>query len=153
MNLNCYPPDAPEFAAYNIGVTYIGWQWLTVPIAVGYKWNTVNNYNTATDLGTTHQMGETGLTCWTAYTRYVWAYNACGYSDAFVMTAWTDPIPFSPAPTPGTHVASLTQIVWNWNTVSGATGYKWNTTNNYGTATDMGTATSKTETGLTNGLT
>ena len=82
MNLNCYPPDAPEFAAYNIGVTYIGWQWLTVPIAVGYKWNTVNNYNTATDLGTTHQMGETGLTCWTAYTRYVWAYNACGCSNS-----------------------------------------------------------------------
>ena len=37
--------------------------------------------------------------------------------------------------------------------MSGATGYKWNTTNNYGTAADMGTATSKTETGLTNGLT
>ena len=54
------------------------------------------------------------------------------------------------SPTAGTHTASAAQIVWNWNTVSGATGYKWNTTNNYGTATEMNTATSKTETGLAN---
>ncbi|NCA75135.1 MAG: hypothetical protein EOM90_02265 [Alphaproteobacteria bacterium] len=53
-----------------------------------------------------------------------------------------------PAPTTGTHVPSPNQIVWNWNTVAGATGYKWNTTNDYGTATDMGTSTTKTETGL-----
>jgi hypothetical protein len=41
-----------------------------------------------------------------------------------------------------------TQIVWNWNPVLNATGYKWNITNDYGTATDMGTNTSKTETDL-----
>ncbi len=52
------------------------------------------------------------------------------------------------APTAGAHVPSGTQIIWNWNTVVGATGYKWNTTNDYGTAVDMGTSTTKTEPGL-----
>ena len=56
-----------------------------------------------------------------------------------------------PAPAEGTHVPDYTQIVWNWNTVPGAAGYKWNITNNYATATDMGTGTTKTETGLTCG--
>lgn len=35
------------------------------------------------------------------------------------------------APTAGSHTPSQTQIVWNWNTVSGASGYQWNTTNTY----------------------
>jgi hypothetical protein len=54
-----------------------------------------------------------------------------------------------PAPVTGVHVPSQTQIVWNWNTVSGATGYKWNTTNIYGSATDLGSVLASTETGLT----
>ena len=53
------------------------------------------------------------------------------------------------APTGGTHVASQTQIVWSWNPVSGATGYKWSTTNDYSTATNMAEATTKTESNLT----
>ncbi|NTW32438.1 MAG: hypothetical protein HGB12_07415 [Bacteroidetes bacterium] len=53
------------------------------------------------------------------------------------------------APTASTHTTpSINQIVWNWNTVSGATGYKWNTSNDYNSATDMGANTTKTETGL-----
>jgi hypothetical protein len=56
-----------------------------------------------------------------------------------------------PAPSPGTHVPSPGQIIWNWNPAAGATGYKWNTENNYATATDMLTATTKTETGLVGG--
>jgi hypothetical protein len=51
-------------------------------------------------------------------------------------------------PSEGTHVASAEQIVWNWNTAQYATGYMWNTTNNYGTAIDMGMNTTHTETGL-----
>jgi hypothetical protein len=59
--------------------------------------------------------------------------------------------PCSPpaAPTTGTNVPSQTQIVWNWNSVAGATGYKWSTENNYSNATDNGTSTSYTQTGLT----
>jgi hypothetical protein len=56
-------------------------------------------------------------------------------------------IPVSPVG--GTNVPATTQIQWNWNPVTGATGYKWSTTNNYGTAIDMGLLTTKTETGLT----
>ena len=58
-------------------------------------------------------------------------------------------IPCPPTtPTAGTQVPSQTQIIWNWNPVLGATGYKWNLTDDYNSAIDMGTTTSKTETGL-----
>ncbi len=52
-------------------------------------------------------------------------------------------------PTSGTHVPSMTQIIWNWNAVPEAAGYFWNTTNDLTTALDLGAITSKTETGLT----
>jgi len=55
---------------------------------------------------------------------------------------------FIAAPVAGTHVASATQIIWNWLSVSGATGYKWHTINDYSTAIDLGMATTYTETGL-----
>jgi len=63
--------------------------------------------------------------------------------------AWSTFDPCStPSPTSGTHTLSPGQIIWNWSTVAGATGYRWNTTTNYGIAIDNGTATSKTETGI-----
>ncbi len=73
--------------------------------------------------------------------------NACGNGTAqtLALTAYGIPV----APTAGTHTPSQTQIVWNWNTVSGATAYKYNTTNNYATATDNGASASYTQTGLT----
>ena len=55
------------------------------------------------------------------------------------------------APVAGTHAVSYTQIVWNWNTVPGATGYKWSVTNDYASAYDWGTNTSMTELSLTCG--
>jgi hypothetical protein len=57
----------------------------------------------------------------------------------------------STAPANGLHIASQNQIVWNWNTVPGATGYKWNTTNDYTSACDLGLTTTMSETGLTCG--
>jgi uncharacterized protein (TIGR02145 family) len=39
------------------------------------------------------------------------------------------------SPTSGTIVPSTNQIFWKWNTVSGATEYKWSTTNSFSTAT------------------
>jgi hypothetical protein len=73
----------------------------------------------------------------------------------FAGNQWQDMVgncdlPVSPAE--GVHVHTNTQIIWNWNTVPIATGYKWSVTNDYTTATNMGTATSKTETGLTPGI-
>jgi hypothetical protein len=99
-------------------------------------------------MGNSTSKTETGLTCNTGYTRYAWAYSACGHSTALTLNQTTSLNPPN-APTSGNHVLSQTQIVWNWNSVPDAMGYKWNTTNDYGSATDMGTATSKTETGLT----
>ena len=56
-------------------------------------------------------------------------------------------------PEEGTMVPSYNQITWNWDTVPGATGYKWNTSFNYSTAMDMDTVTQKIETGLNCGST
>jgi uncharacterized protein (TIGR02145 family) len=54
-------------------------------------------------------------------------------------------------PVPDNQIASQNQIIWKWLPELGATGYKWNTTNSYATAIDMGTVTTKTETGLISG--
>ena len=55
------------------------------------------------------------------------------------------------APAAATHTASPVQIIWSWTAVPGATGYKWGTTNDYASATDIPSGTSRTETGLTCG--
>ncbi|MCK9423949.1 MAG: hypothetical protein M0Q38_15270 [Bacteroidales bacterium] len=80
--------------------------------------------------------------------------NGLGAMALFINGTWylfnttcLNPIPT----TAGVHVPSPTQIIWNWNTLPGAAGYKWNTTNDYASALDMGTSTTKTETGLTPG--
>jgi len=71
--------------------------------------------------------------------------NGVESTDRLAVTATVNT---QAAPQAGTHTPSQTQIVWNWNTASGASGYKWGTTNVYADATDMTTATTKTETGL-----
>ena len=59
--------------------TQIVWNWSYTYTADGYKFNTVNDFNTAEDLGYYgNTKTETGLTCNTLYTRYVWAYSAFG---------------------------------------------------------------------------
>jgi hypothetical protein len=51
-------------------------------------------------------------------------------------------------PEEGTLVPSYNQIMWNWDPVPGATGYKWNTSFNYSSALEMGMSNQKFETGL-----
>jgi len=149
-NLSVYEclPSPGISTSGNIPSQYqIVWNWDAVAGAIGYRWNTINDYNTAIDMGTSLTKTEIGLACNTVYTRYVWAYKDCGSSTPLVLTQLTllDP----PAtPTSGTHVPSFGQIIWNWNSVVGAAGYKWNTINDYNTATGMGLLTSKTETDL-----
>jgi uncharacterized protein (TIGR02145 family) len=146
--INCTLLASPTAGTHTPSISQIVWNWNAVAGATGYKWGTTNAYASATDMGTAITKTETGLTCNTAYTRYAWAYSACGNSTPVTLTQTTSLNP--PAtPTAGTHVATATQIIWNWNTVAGATGYKWGTTNVYASATDMGTAITKTETGLT----
>lgn len=144
-------PEVPVAGTHVPAVTQITWNWAAVPGATGYKWNSVNNYSTATNLGNVLTRVETGLTCNTGYTRYLWAYGACGASTACLLTDTTLMSGVPASPVAGNHTNSTTQIVWNWNAVSGASGYKWNTENDFSTATDMGTATTRTETGLTCG--
>jgi hypothetical protein len=145
---SCIPPSSPSAGVHVPLVNQVTWNWNPVPEATGYKWNTTNNYGTATNMETATNKTETGLNCNTPYARYVWSYNTCSISAATMLSQTTLTNPPA-SPTAGTHVPAQTQIVWNWNTVSGATGYKWNTTDNYSSATDMGTAITKTETGLT----
>jgi hypothetical protein len=78
----------------------------------------------------------------------VYGTNACGNgttSATYPITVNTSP----PTPTSGSNSPSSTQIIWNWNTASGATAYYYNTVNNFSTATNNGNNTSYTQTGLT----
>ena len=138
FNIDCYAPPKPSAMAHVPSLSQIVWNWNTVPIAQGYKWSTTNNFNTAIDLGNATSHTEVGLSCWTAYTRYVWAYNTCGESQQLTLTDTTTMIPFSPAPEEGDHASNPTIIGWTWNYVDGASGYRWNTTNNINTSVDMG---------------
>ena len=52
-------------------------------------------------------------------------------------------------PTASVNLLPSSSIVWNWNPVPGASGYKWGTTMSLASAVDVGTDTSKLETGIT----
>lgn len=82
-------PSAPATGTHSPSTTQIVWNWNTVGGATGYKWNTTNSYASATDMGAVLTKTETGLTCNTAYTRYVWAYNTCGNSSATTLSSTT----------------------------------------------------------------
>jgi hypothetical protein len=73
-------PSAPVAAAHVATRTSIVWNWNSVTDATGYKWNTTDDFGSAIDMGTASTKSETGITCGTAYTRYIWSYNGCGYS-------------------------------------------------------------------------
>ena len=147
--INCMNPSQPVEGIHSTFPLEIIWTWDTVPGASGYKWNTTNDYNTATDLVANTWKSETGLNCENgSYTRYVWAYNACGVSPVTVLNQSTQASSPINAPAPGLQVPGYNEVVWDWDTVAGCTGYKWNTTNDVATAIDMDTSTVKTETGL-----
>jgi hypothetical protein len=83
-------PAAPAAGTHTPSKTQMVWNWAASTNATGYKWSATNNYATATDMATATTKTETGLTCETAYTRYVWAYDACGYSAAQTLTSTTE---------------------------------------------------------------
>ncbi len=142
--------QSPITGIHQMSLGQVVWTWQEVNGAVGYKWNTVADFETATDLGAVITKTETGTQCDTTYTRYIWAYSNCGES---VMTAIFTTVPATPPETPveGIHTATQTSITWNWSPVSGASGYKWNIVNDFASAIDMGTNTTYTETGDTCG--
>jgi hypothetical protein len=79
---SCTPEvSAPSAGMHSVTASEIQWNWNAVPGATGYKWNTSNDYLTATDLGNALTVAQTGLNAATAYTVYVWAYGVCGESQ------------------------------------------------------------------------
>jgi uncharacterized protein (TIGR02145 family) len=89
--------DAPVANSAISSQTVIVWKCNSVNQATGYKWNTENNYNNATDLGTDTLHIETNLTCNTTYTRYFWAYKSCTHS-LVATTTQTTTICLTPCP-------------------------------------------------------
>jgi len=83
-------PLSPAAGTHVPSATQIIWNWNAVQDAIGYKWNITNDYNTATDMVGATKITETGLLCNTSYSRYVWAYNACGVSSPTIMTQATE---------------------------------------------------------------
>ena len=79
-------PPSPISGIHEGSLNQIVWNWSPVIGATGYRWNSVNDYATATDMGTTTTKTETGLDAGTTYTRFVWAYNNCGASEATILT-------------------------------------------------------------------
>ena len=80
QDCNSAPSSPSEGIHVSNSTTQIIWNWNAIPGAIGYKWNTINDYSSATDMGSATTKTETGLTSNTYYTRFVWAYNPCGIS-------------------------------------------------------------------------
>jgi len=99
LSANCINPLSPVTGTHVASSTQIVWNWNAVTSATGYKWNTANDYGTATDMGTVTAKTETGLTCGTAYTRYVWAYSACGNSISLALSQTTSACAVAPTVT------------------------------------------------------
>ena len=85
MSVN-FPPSAPVAGTNSASQTQIVWNWQIVSGATGYKWNVVNDYNTATDNSLSTSYTQNGLPCGASNTLYVWAYNDCGSSTVTTLT-------------------------------------------------------------------
>ncbi|MEI8049737.1 MAG: hypothetical protein WCI92_20365 [Bacteroidota bacterium] len=93
-------PAVPFVSTHVSTQTSIVWNWNTVADAIGYKWNTTDDYASAIEMGTATTKSESGLTCATNYTRFVWAYNGCGYSTSLsvaqpTLACWICGDPFT----------------------------------------------------------
>jgi collagen type VII alpha len=106
-------PSAPTASTHTPAATQIVWNWNSVSNTTGYKWNTTNNYGSATDLGTDTTYTQTALSALTDYTLYVWAYNSCGNSSVTILTSST-------LVTPG-QIAYTAPGVYSWTCPTGVT--------------------------------
>ena len=145
---SCPQPDAPTPGRNMRGSNFINWMWYSSPGAIGYRFSSSNDFTSAKDIGSNTSYLDTGLTCNTSYTRYIWAYNDCTHSNTTLLNGSTI-TSYQIAPIEGHHIATPTKIAWNWNPAFGATDYKWNTTDSLSTAVDVGSNLSKDEPGLT----
>ncbi len=91
---SCTTPAAPGAAVHSATPESITWNWNAVSGALGYKWNTLDDYSSASDLGNVLSYAQSGLVCNTPASIYVWSYNICGHSTASMMSATTAECPF-----------------------------------------------------------
>ena len=133
---------APVAAANTPSQTQVIWNWNSATGATGYKWSATNSYIGATDLGNALAKTETSLTCNTAYTRYVWAYNASGCVSTPTTLSQTTSSCIA-APTVSTLAANNTTgttstLNGNVSATGGATvtirGFKYSTSNGFNPA-------------------
>ena len=130
---------APTSATHTPSQTQVVWNWNAVSGATGYKWSTANVYSGALEMGTALTKTEPGLTCNTAETSYVWAYNASGCVSAVTtLTQTTSSCVAAPAiATVAVSNIGSTTATFNGNitSINGANvttrGFKYSTTNNF----------------------
>ena len=114
---------------------------------VTYTWTYSGTGYTQVTGTTTHSITANFAADATSGTLTVTPSNTCGTGTVRTLAITANSVPASP--TAGTHTPSATQIIWNWTTVSGATGYKWSLTNDYASATHSVASPTYTQTGLT----
>ena len=102
---------APASGTHTSTGTQIVWNWNAGTGQTGYKWNTVNTYSSATDMGASTSKTENGLSSGTPYTRYVWAYNGNGCVSSVLTLTFT---------TAG-QIAYLTAGTFSWTCPAGVT--------------------------------
>jgi uncharacterized protein (TIGR02145 family) len=90
---DCLTPEEPAAGTHSVSEYYVRWNWNKVPGAAGYKLHLENDYASAYDVGTDTTYIEY-LACDSTYTRYLWAYAACGPSTAATLNAATPECPF-----------------------------------------------------------
>lgn len=90
LSMNCLI-QSPSEGVHVPSDEQIIWSWNSVTGALGYRWNEVNDFNSAEEMGTNLSKTESGLSCNTSFTRYVWSYNSCGNSTPVTLSANTTP--------------------------------------------------------------
>lgn len=80
FSCGCTLPTNPIAGSHFASDTHIVWNWNTVNSATGYKYNFINDYSTAIDIGSNTSFSQNSLNCGTLYSLYIWAYNNCGCS-------------------------------------------------------------------------
>ncbi len=85
MTLNSCNLPAPAEGTHTLGTGQLTWNWTAVTGATGYRWNTVNNFDNASDLGNVTSRTESVTQCNITYARYVWAYSGCGVSPPAML--------------------------------------------------------------------
>ncbi len=89
----CPGPQPPDEGVHVPAPMAITWNWEEVSGADGYKWNTTNSVETATDVGPSLTHTQTGLASETPYNLYVWSSDICGISSTATVLSSTTTTP------------------------------------------------------------